>query len=131
MKFLFSKIFTQSKAVPERIQKELLISFPDAINIDWEIKDKSYEAIFYLNDVENIATISAEGNLVEHKKNLWPGELPTGVFSQSAGLGEIMNAIAIHKGNSLFYEVIIRDSKFQRTLLIFSGNGILSEKRKI
>jgi hypothetical protein len=50
--------------------------FPGAFNIDWDIRQDGFEAIFYIEDAEHIARLSMEGAVVEYKKNLWPNELP-------------------------------------------------------
>ena len=56
MKFPFSKIFrNNTKRIPTTVEEKLKESFHDAKNIEWEQKEDQFEAIFYLNDVENIA----------------------------------------------------------------------------
>ena len=103
MKRPLIKIFkSPPKSVPEAIQKVLLSHFPGAINIDWEQKKVSYEAIFYMNDIEHIARFSHEGILKEYKKNLWPSELPKEIADECNKLGQIMNAIVILRKETLF-----------------------------
>jgi hypothetical protein len=69
--------------------------FPGAINIEWEPKKGNYEAVFYLEEVEHIALFSEDGQLKEHKRNLWSSELPQKIADECNKHGEIMNAIAI------------------------------------
>ena len=126
MKFPFSKIFkSQSKTIPEVVKKQLEFCFPKAKNIEWEIKNDVCEAIFYLNDVEHIAMISKKGDLLEYKKNLWPGELPDNIKKAGSTHGEIMNGIIIHRGEAIFYEMIIRNEKLDRFEYLFGKNGDL------
>lgn len=126
MKIPFSKIFkSQSKKVPGEVKKQLGIWFPNAKNIDWEIKNDICEAIFYLNDIEHIAQISKKGDLLEYKKNLWPGELPGVIKNAGVSFGEIMNGIIIYRGDVVFYEVIIRNEKLDRFEYLFSQKGEL------
>jgi hypothetical protein len=126
MKFPFSKIFkSQTKAIPEVVKKQLEKCFSNAKNIEWELKNNIYEAIFYLNDVEHIAQFSKKGELVEYKKNLWPAELPDSIKLAGSTYGEIMNGIIIHKSEEIFYEVIIRDEKLDRFEYLFSQNGTI------
>ena len=128
MKFPFSKIFkSQSKTIPGDVKKQLDNCFPNAKNIEWEIKNNIYEAIFYLNDIEHIAQISKKGDLLEYKKNLWPDELPDIIKTVGRTHGEIMNGIIIYKGEEIFYEMIIRDEKLDRFEYLFSKNGDLIE----
>jgi len=124
MKFPFSKIFkSQSKTIPGDVKKQLDNCFPNAKNIEWEIKNNICEAIFYLNDIEHIAQISKKGDLLEYKKNLWPDELPDAIKNAGVCFGEIMNGIVIYRGAEIFYEVIIRNEKLDRFEYIFKENG--------
>lgn len=126
MKFPFSKIFkSQSKTIPGDVKKQLDICFPNAINIEWEFKNNTYEAIFYLNDVEHIAQLSKKGDLLEYKKNLWPDELPDLLKKEGSKHGEIMNGIIICRGEEIFYEMIIRNENLDRFEFLFSKNAEL------
>jgi hypothetical protein len=103
MKFPFGKIFqSQSKQIPGKVKKQLEKSFPGAKNIDWEIKNDIFEAIFYLNDVEHIAKFTNQGTLLEYKKNLWLTELPEEINKSGGIFGEIMNGIVVNRNDVLF-----------------------------
>jgi hypothetical protein len=110
---------------------ELNHHFPDTINLEWEIKKGNFEAIFYFKDVEHIALISAEGQLIEYKRNLWPDELPLKITEECKQFGEIMNAIAIFRTGKKNFEVIVRDSKFKRKLFLFDDSATLSGSRNL
>lgn len=132
MKNMLLKIFgNTTDKVPEHIKHQLFKEFPDAINVEWNIKDDLFEAIFYVDETEHIAKISKETGLTGYKKNLKPDELPEIVTDESRNSGEIMNAIVIHTKNRILYEVIIRDRDFNRTLLLFSETGELIESSRI
>lgn len=132
MKIPFFKIFkSQSKSIPEEVSKQLLISFPNAKNIDWEIKGEIYEAIFYLNDVEHIAKISPKGILIEYKKNLWLEELPESVKIGGNSLGEIMNVIVIYSGSEIFYELIVRNENLDRFEYLFNQHGVVLKSKNL
>jgi hypothetical protein len=132
MKISFSKIFkSHSKTIPEAVIHTLTNLFPEAINIDWEIKKGNFEAIFYVNDVEHIAQITDSGILKEYKKNLWPAELPDPIREESHKLGEIMNGIAIYREDDLFYEVIVRDEQLNRSVVLFNRDAVLLSFRKL
>lgn len=132
MKNSFLKIFgASSKKIPENVKEQLLKQFPEAINIDWDKKDDLYEAVFYLNETEYIAKISEEDGLTGYKKNLKADELPPEVIAESETHGEIMNAIAIYTRANHFFEVIVRDREFNRTLLFISKSGELLELKAI
>lgn len=132
MKNLFSKIFkTSFSPIPEKVLTELDHHFPNAFNVEWERKRGSYEAIFYVENVEHIAHISAEGKLEEYKRNLCPNELSGKITEECNQLGEIMNAIAIFRDGKKFFEVIVRDSKFKRKLFLFEESATLVDSRKL
>lgn len=132
MKNLFLKLFKgHKKTVPETVQYELTKHFPNAINIEWEVTNHSYEAVFYVGETEYIAKLSVEGILLEYKKNLWPNELPEAIAAKSREGGEIMNSILITRQNTLLYEVIIRDVAYKRKLLLFDDQAILLDTKKL
>jgi len=132
MKFPFIKIFrSQPGNIPEHVKTGLSRYFPDAINIDWEHKKNIFEAVFYLNDVEHIARFSKKGELIEFKKNLWINELPKTITDKCKKEGEIMNIIAINRGKNQFFEVIIRDLRLKRKLLLFDQSASLISSHKL
>lgn len=132
MKNPFSILFkNQPKTIPEATEKALFNHFPNAVNVEWEVKKGIYEAIFYLEDVEHIALISADGLLKEYKRNLWPNELPKKVAEECSRQGEIMNVIAIFRSEKPSFEVIVRDSSLKRKLLLFDESAALIESRKL
>lgn len=128
MKFPFAKIFrSYSKSIPEKVKNQLGLNFPNAKNIDWEVKGNEYEAVFYLDEIEHIAQFSDKGDLIEYKKNLWLDELPVIVKNSGSTYGEIMNGIVITRNTNLFYELIIRDSQLDRYVYLFDDKGLLIE----
>lgn len=132
MNNFFKKIFTTApKTIPESVVKFLFTKFPDAINIEWEFKDGFFESIFYLNEVEHIAKISEAKGIIEYKINLNPTELPEQISSSEDVHGEIMNTIEIHRDSELLYEIIVRDKKLNRTLLLLNSSGELLKWKKI
>lgn len=131
MKIPFTNLFIpHPKPIPEKIGKELKNHFPGAMNIEWELKKGTYEAVFYLEDVEHIALISEEGKLREYKRNLWPNELPIKITKECQNLGEIMNAIAIFREGKQFFEVIIRNDAFKRSVLLYDHSAFLIQSHK-
>ncbi len=132
MKNIFSAIFkSHVKNVPNTVVKCLTNHFPEAINVEWEAKENIFEAVFYLNEIEHIAYINEKGKLIEYKKNLWINELPISINAEAEKIGEIMNAIVIYRTPEQFYEIIVRNKEFNRTLMLFNSNGILQTMNEI
>jgi hypothetical protein len=103
-------------------------NFRGAINIDWFEKENIYEAIFYKDDIEHIAHYSKEGTLESYKMFMPAKFLPESIKTKLEHKGEIMNVVMINKGNSINYEVIIRDKELHRYLFLVTGLGkIISE----
>jgi len=122
---------SSKKKIPSVVEKALFFQFPEAINIDWQIIDNGYEAIFYNKEVEYIAKISKSGKLYEYKKNLNAKEVPLPIQNYCINLGEIMSAIAIYTINDIIYELIIRNTSMIRFLLLFDINGNLLNKNQL
>jgi hypothetical protein len=101
--------------------------FKNAINVEWFNKDDLYEAIFYQNNLEHIAIFSLSGVLTEYRQNLPADYLPEPIKKIALENGEIMNSVLKNKGNSLEYEIIIRDKQLIRYLLIISDVGKIIE----
>ncbi len=126
MNKLLKKIFlTPFKHIPEKVKEILRAQFPDALNVEWDTKDGNYEAVFYVNEIEFIAKILVDKGIIEYKKNLRLDELPPHITTECLKSGEIMNAIAITKGTNVFFEVIVRDKKLERSALLLDESGKL------
>lgn len=128
---IFNIFKSSAKSIPGRIKKGLLMHFPNAINIDWTASDNSYEAIFYLEEIEHIAKLSSDGILLEYKKNLWLDEVPEIIGTKAAEHGEMMSAIAIYTGKKVKYEIIIRKKDFNRFLLLYDHQGNLLKNKPV
>ncbi|MBN1821134.1 MAG: hypothetical protein JXR31_06675 [Prolixibacteraceae bacterium] len=123
MKFNFFK--NNLHTIPKKVREQQKIIFPKSLNIEWSNSEKYFEAVFYLDETEQIARYSTDGKLVEHKKNLWPEKLPKIITEACKKFGEVMNAIEIFKDGNHVFEIIIRDKNFSRHLLLFYNDGTL------
>ncbi|MBN1951937.1 MAG: hypothetical protein JW801_12115 [Bacteroidales bacterium] len=100
-------------------------NFEGAMNVEWFNRDAYYEAVFYKNNLEFIANFSPEGALLEYRQNLALQYLPEAVRNIAQSKGEIMNCVMKNAGNSLEYELIVRDKDLNRFLIILSEIGKL------
>jgi len=108
----FSFLKKDHKSIPEFINLKLFTFFPRAINIEWNKNQNTFEALFYMDEVELIAKLNDKGELIEYKKNIRKNEIPETVRLKTCEHGEIMSAIAIY-------------------LLILDSQGTLLEKRMV
>ncbi|MBN1924440.1 MAG: hypothetical protein JW798_01275 [Prolixibacteraceae bacterium] len=127
-----SKLFGKPEIIiPKKIKEVLVAKFPDIINVEWNKTADFFEAIFYKDQLEYIALISPDGELIEYKKFLPDGFLPQVIIDRLALKGEVMNAVMINKGNAISYEIIIRDSELIRYLYLFDETGSVTEMKKL
>ncbi|MCB2208777.1 MAG: hypothetical protein KQH67_10855 [Bacteroidetes bacterium] len=113
---------------PDSCLQQFDENFPGAINIDWFKKEHYYEAIFYQDDIEHIAHYSKEGILESYKMFMPAKFLPESIKTKLEHKGEIMNVVLINKGNSINYEVIIRNQNLCRYLILLTDLGkVISE----
>ncbi len=114
---------------PDGCRKTFDTHFEDAVHVDWFLKNKGYEAVFYINNIEYIAIFNASGNLLEYRMFLPVDFLPERVKKTIEVKGEIMNVVLINKRTKILYEVIIRNNASERYQIIVTDLGmIISEK---
>ncbi|MCE4564899.1 hypothetical protein INQ51_11320 [Maribellus sp. CM-23] len=117
--------------VPEPVKKQFAEQFADTINIEWQRTGDLFEAVFYRNDLENIASYRKDGAFVCLKINLPLSELPLKVTETAAEHGELMNAILIECDDKREYELIIRDTELVRYFLLADEEGNVKRKEKL
>ena len=106
------------------------LNFAGAINIEWFDKGDYFEAIFYKDSIEYIASFSKSGTLNGYKSFLPINFLPEAIKNFLETKGEIMNSVLINNGNNIEYEAIVRDQNLTRFLILLSDLGkVISEKK--
>ncbi len=132
MNEFFKRVIEGSKVQPPEIcRKSFIKNFENTANVEWFNKEQHHEAIFFKNDTEHIAVFDSFGKLVEYRQNLHANVLPMAIKNIIIQKGEIMNAILRNKGNKLEYEIIMRDDKQERYILIFSDTGDMIDENKL
>ncbi|MBN1184198.1 MAG: hypothetical protein JXB49_18055 [Bacteroidales bacterium] len=130
---LFKKIITGSSVVPpDNITESFQAMFHNALNIDWFIKDETYEAIFYFNDLEHIARFYNDGRLLDTRKNLPLDTIPEQLAKNASREGEIMNVVEIMPSdNEPYYDIVIRNKELVRFMLLMDKQGNIFEKKEL
>ncbi|MBN2805086.1 MAG: hypothetical protein JXR22_00365 [Prolixibacteraceae bacterium] len=132
MNNFLKKLFNQSPFVPpELVLHQLSEKFPGVINVEWNKSGNQFEAIFYKDQLEYIALFSKDGELTEYKMSLSEELLPAQIKQNLISKGEIMNAVLTNKGNAITYEVIIRDNKLIRYVLLLNETGNILQEKKL
>lgn len=106
-------------------------NFNNAINVDWFDRKTYFEAVFYKDNLEHIATFDISGNLIAYKLFLPQEFLPEAIKSYLESKGEIMNIVLNNKGNRIEYEAIVRDANLIRYLILLTDLGKLIEEKKL
>jgi hypothetical protein len=108
----------------------LLSNFKNPVNVEWFSKGDSYEAIFYLDNLEVIALISTNGEVLECKRFIPRETMPDPIKIASAQHGEIMNVVQIENSEGINYEVIVRDESLIRSVIYLDKDAHLIKKMK-
>ncbi len=132
MDIFFRKLFERRNFLPPYVCLEALNKeFPDARHVDWYEKDNFFEAIFYKNNCEHIATFDTTGKLLEFKVNLHQSKLPQPLRNILNTKGEIMSVVWINSLSKNEYECIVRDHELYRYLIRLSDKGEVLEGKKL
>jgi hypothetical protein len=127
--FFHKLIRGDTTAPPEPVLASLHENFSRPYNIEWLRRDQYYEAIFYIFNREYLARFRKDGGLVDYKVNMPVESLPSKILGKVRSRGEIMNAVVIHAGSGVRYEIIYRDRELNRFLLLIDENTVvISEK---
>lgn len=127
----FTKVFKGSAFTPP---KQIILAFkslfPEALNVEWSKGAETYEAIFYKEQVESIATFDKTSSLLVHKMYLNEDYLPENIKAELSTKGEIMNVVLINRGNTVTYEVIYRDQDLIRYVIEYDIiGGVIGEHK--
>ena len=117
---------------PDVISDDLKSRFPCSRSIEWFLREKRYEALFYCEGVEYIACYSDDGNFMNFRENVSPSEMPELLKGTIGPDEEVMNVVKVVEGDgSVAYEIISRDKSFTRYLLSANGKGLVTERKKL
>lgn len=127
--FLKKVILGNGISPPEICLQSFIQNFENALNVEWHKKHNYFEVLFYRNNLEHIAHFSLNGFLTEYIQKVPFEFLPEAIKDIALEKGEIMNVVMKNKGNTIEYELILRDKAKNRTLLVVSDMGELVEQK--
>ena len=133
VKNFFLKILSGSLGtnIPQTVKEAFIKQFDNPLNTEWSKTDHHYEAVFYKDELEHIASYRINGELLNLKINLPLDTVPELIRQTAKVHGELMNAIAIHEHDAVRYELIVRDEELTRYFLLLSSTGKVIEKEKL
>jgi hypothetical protein len=125
-KFFHELLRGNSYAPPAEVQNALYKNFHEPLSIEWFTREDHFEAIFYMGKREYLARFRPDGSMMDYKINLPAEALPEKIRRSAGSKGEIMNAVVIHEGEKVSYEIIYRNESLERFLTIINQEGIQS-----
>lgn len=133
VKNFLNKIFKGSmgKNVPGLVKDAFSKQFNDPLNPEWQKVRESYEALFYKDELEHLASYKPSGELESLKINMPLEKVPEKISGAARRHGELMNAIVIHHGETVSYELIVRDRDLIRYILLLDLSGEVLSKEKL
>ena len=124
MKSLFKYILKGRKNNPPlKVLEAFKLHFGNSLNVDWEKMKNEFEAIFYYQNIEQIARFSSSGELISIKRNLTLQNLTDDVADIASSFGEVMNVIEICANGVTNFEIIYRDKDLIRYSLLLDEKG--------
>lgn len=132
MKNFFHRLLRgNSFAPPVKVQNALYKNFREPLSIEWFSRENHFEAIFYMGKREYLARFQQDGSMMDYKINLPAEALPEKIRRSAGSKGEIMNAVVIHEGEKVSYEIIYRNENLERFITIINQEGIQSIERPL
>lgn len=122
---MFAFFDTNQSAIPSSLKQQLLKKFPKAINVEWTSTLPYFEAVFYDTEIEHLAKYDKTGVLLELKRNLRLPNIPKTIANEALPYGEMMNCIEVSSNDTVFFEIICRNTKHERRILIIDQAGKL------
>ena len=81
--FLVGYIHAQDidqRNVPAVVLNAFQLQFPNASDVDWNIRNGNYYVEFEINNKDNDVLLDYRGALIKHKKDLFVSEIPGNVM---------------------------------------------------
>ena len=124
MKSFLKYIFLGKKKLPpQKVLDSFRNQFGHSLNIEWESLHDEFEAIFYFDNIEQIARYNSHGELISLKKNLTLQNISDYLADIARSYGEVMNVIETCQSGIINYEIIYRDEALVRYSLLLDEKG--------
>lgn len=111
--------------VPSVVKNAFASEYPDAKDVDWEMKGKDYEVDFEIENVDYALLINSSGEIIMQKEDIFPEDLPeavTAAINRDFADLELDNVDKVEKDGKVYYQVEF-DRTFRDKEVVFSANG--------
>ncbi len=111
--------------VPSVVRNAFSSEYPNAKDIDWEMKGEDYEVDFEVENVDHSVLLNSSGKIIMQKEDITREDLPeavmAGINSEFANL-KLDGAERVEKDGKTFYQVEL-DGTFRDKEVIFTADG--------
>ncbi len=111
--------------VPSVVKNAFASEYPEAKEVDWEMKGEDYEVDFEVNNVDFALLIDGSGNIIMSKEEITKEDLPaavtSGISKNFADL-ELDEVQKVEKDGKTYYQVEFDDT-FRDKEVVFTANG--------
>jgi uncharacterized membrane protein YkoI len=112
--------------VPSVVQNTVQTKFANAVKIEWERKEKLYEAEFKIDKTEHSVLVDEAGTLISTKTDIevarLPAEITAAIAKDYAGY-TVDDAEKIDKDGVTYYQVELEGKGKEDKELIFTSTG--------
>lgn len=130
---LFSLASFATNRVDEELERKFRESFPAASAIKWFDNANGYEVCFTLNDVQCRINYSADGTMLQMRRNYGKETLPlfiTGAVQQRYPGKKIFGVTELTTEGGLTYHIVLEDDR-KWYFVVADGGGNLSMNKKM
>lgn len=115
--------------VPSVIVNSFTSTYPNAMDVEWEINGDTYDVEFELGQVDNHIWYNLEGKVVKHKKEVRRSELPAAVsnmLKKDFATFKIDDIDLIEENGNTYYVIDLDHPKVDRILHVKPTGEIIA-----
>lgn len=111
--------------IPSVVINAVMTKYPDARDLDWEVKNGIYEVEFDLGKDDYEVWINAEGTILKIEQEIANAQIPAAVLSKVKSdykEFKVDDAKRIEIGKAVYYEIEL-DGTFGDQTVVYSASG--------
>lgn len=123
--FMSFSMASPQQDIPTAVLDALKAKYPEAKNVEWEVKNGVYEADFDLAKVEYEVCVSKEGKILKVEQDITSDDVPAAVLAKmqaDAKDGKLEDIEKVEIGKTVYYKADV-DSKAGDFKVVYSASG--------
>lgn len=116
--------------VPSIVTNALKTKFPNAADIDWELKGDVYKAEFETGKIDHDVWIDSSGKVTRHQQEIEKAELPSSIADQIANSYKdyrVEDVAKIEGDGTTQYEIELDGTKGDRKVTVDADGKVVSD----